>query len=155
MQLILRRTRRFLFVGLFTLLASLPLIAQQTWVIGPFARPAEVNPIISPLKESTFTDPILKAPTHWEALHTFNPAAIVRNGKVYVLYRAEDDSGAIEIGGHTSRLGLADSVDGIALHAARRLRYSSPTTTNTESPRMARRRRGPPHRREHQDGHTC
>jgi predicted GH43/DUF377 family glycosyl hydrolase len=50
---------------------------------------------------------------HWEALHTFNPAAIVRDGKVLVLYRAEDDSGAMEIGGHTSRLGLAESDDGI------------------------------------------
>ena len=49
----------------------------------------------------------------WEALHTFNPAAIVRHGKVYVLYRAEDNSGAMEIGGHTSRLGLAESDDGI------------------------------------------
>src|SRR6202035_148561 len=51
-------------------------------------------------------------------LHTFNPAAIVRNGKIDVLYRAEDDSGAMEIGGHTSRLGLAESADGI--HFTRR-----------------------------------
>ncbi len=50
----------------------------------------------------------------WEVLHTFNPAAMVRDGKVYVLYRAEDDSGAMEIGGHTSRLGLAESTDGIS-----------------------------------------
>ena len=50
---------------------------------------------------------------HWEALHTFNPAAIVRDGKVYVLYRAEDDSGTMQIGMHTSRLGLAESEDGI------------------------------------------
>ncbi len=50
---------------------------------------------------------------HWEALHTFNPAAVVRNGKVYVLYRAEDDSGTMQIGMHTSRLGLAESDDGI------------------------------------------
>ena len=65
-----------------------------------------------------FIDPVLKTPVHWEALHTFNPAAIVRDGKVYVLYRAEDDSGAMEIGGHTSRLGLAESEDGI--HFTRR-----------------------------------
>jgi predicted GH43/DUF377 family glycosyl hydrolase/lysophospholipase L1-like esterase len=82
------------------------------WVIGPFARPAG-NPVIAPQPESTFTDPILKAPVEWEALHTFNPAAVVRNGKVYVLYRAEDNSGAMAIGGHTSRLGLAESKDGI------------------------------------------
>jgi predicted GH43/DUF377 family glycosyl hydrolase len=55
---------------------------------------------------------------HWEALHTFNPAAIVRDGKIVVLYRAEDDSGAMEIGEHTSRLGLAESTDGI--HFTRR-----------------------------------
>jgi predicted GH43/DUF377 family glycosyl hydrolase len=36
----------------------------------------------------------------------------VRDGKIYVLYRAEDDSGTMEIGMHTSRLGLAVSEDG-------------------------------------------
>ena len=85
----------------------------QPWEIGPFTRPAEGNPVIAPMKGSTFTDPILKAPVQWEALHTFNPAAIVRNGKVVVLYRAEDNSGTMDIGGHTSRLGLAESKDGI------------------------------------------
>ncbi len=83
------------------------------WVIGPFTRPAVGNPVVSPNPASTFQDPILKAPVQWEALHTFNPAAIVRKGKVVVLYRAEDNSGAMEIGGHTSRLGLAESRDGI------------------------------------------
>ena len=86
----------------------------EKWVFGPFARPASGNPVIAPRPESTFIDPILKRPVHWEALHTFNPAAIARDGKVYVLYRAEDDSGAMEIGGHTSRLGLAESKDGIS-----------------------------------------
>jgi predicted GH43/DUF377 family glycosyl hydrolase/lysophospholipase L1-like esterase len=83
------------------------------WVIGPFTRPAEGNPVITPQPASTFVDPILKKPVAWEALHTFNPAAVVRNGKVDVLYRAEDNSGAMEIGGHTSRLGLAESADGV------------------------------------------
>jgi beta-1,2-mannosidase len=83
------------------------------WKIGPFTRPDAGNPVIAPQTASTFTDPILKAPVQWEALHTFNPAAIVRAGKVYVLYRAEDNSGAMQIGGHTSRLGLAESNDGV------------------------------------------
>jgi beta-1,2-mannosidase len=83
------------------------------WVIGPFTRPATGNPVISPNAASTFTDPIVKKPVRWEALHTFNPAAIVREGKVYVLYRAEDNSGTMQIGMHTSRLGLAESDDGI------------------------------------------
>jgi predicted GH43/DUF377 family glycosyl hydrolase/lysophospholipase L1-like esterase len=85
----------------------------QPWLIGPFARPVAGNPVVAPRPESTFLDPILKTQVQWEALHTFNPAAIVRNGKVYVLYRAEDNLGAMEIGGHTSRLGLAESSDGI------------------------------------------
>ena len=88
------------------------------WWIGPFTRPANANPVITPNPASTFNDPLAKGPVHWEALNTFNPAAIVKDGKVVVLYRAEDDSGAMIIGGHTSRLGLAESEDGI--HFTRR-----------------------------------
>jgi predicted GH43/DUF377 family glycosyl hydrolase len=98
------------------LLCATALQAQDAvnWEIGPFIRPTSGNPVVAPRPGSTFIDPILKTPVHWEALHTFNPAAIVRGGKIYVLYRAEDDSGAMEIGGHTSRLGLAESADGIS-----------------------------------------
>lgn len=84
-----------------------------SWTLGPFKRPEDVNPIIRPRPESLFTDPITQQAVRWEALHTFNPAAIVRNGKIYVLYRAEDDSGEMKIGKHTSRLGLAESEDGL------------------------------------------
>jgi predicted GH43/DUF377 family glycosyl hydrolase len=49
----------------------------------------------------------------WQARDTFNPAAIVHNNKVYLIYRAEDDYGQYKIGRHTSRLGLAESDDGI------------------------------------------
>ncbi len=101
--------------GLIILISSTGLFAQDAtpWVIGPFARPNQGNPVIAPIATSSFQDPILKQPVQWEALHTFNPAAVVRHGKVYVLFRAEDNSGAMEIGGHTSRLGLAESDDGI------------------------------------------
>ena len=102
------------------LLCTIALQAQEAapWLIGPFTRPATGNPVVMPRPESTFIDPVLKAPAHWEALHTFNPAAIVRDNKVYVLYRAEDNSGQMKIGGHTSRLGMAESTDGI--HFTRR-----------------------------------
>jgi beta-1,2-mannosidase len=83
------------------------------WMLGPFTRPENAQPVITARPESSFTDPILDKPVHWEALHTFNPAAVVRDGKIYVLYRAEDDSGTMEIGMHTSRLGLAVSEDGL------------------------------------------
>jgi predicted GH43/DUF377 family glycosyl hydrolase len=85
---------------------------QEGWVIGPFARPV-THPVIAPDPKSTFVDPNHHETVHWEALHTFNPAAVVRDGKVMVLYRAEDDSGHMQIGMHTSRLGLASSSDGI------------------------------------------
>jgi predicted GH43/DUF377 family glycosyl hydrolase len=102
-----------LFVAFSFLLAEL-LLAQSThsWTLGPFVRPVDA-PIITPNPASLFTDPITKKPVHWQALHTFNPAAIVRDGKVYVLYRAEDDSGTMVIGMHTSRLGMASGEDGI------------------------------------------
>jgi beta-1,2-mannosidase len=105
--------RRILLAA--ALICAVSLHAQTTtpWQIGPFTRPESCNPVIAPRAESTFTDPVSKNLVHREALHTFNPAAIVREGKVFVLYRAEDSSGAMEIGGHTSRLGLAESTDGI------------------------------------------
>jgi predicted GH43/DUF377 family glycosyl hydrolase len=88
------------------------------WQIGPFLRPSNAAPIITPNSSSVFSNPVDGKPVRWEALHTFNPAAIARNGKIYVLYRAEDDTGAMQIGMHTSRLGLAESDDGV--HFSRR-----------------------------------
>ncbi len=82
------------------------------WQIGAFVRPADAKPVITPNPDSLFRNPVDGQPVHWEALHTFNPAAIVRDGKIYVLYRAEDNTGAMGIGLHTSRLGLAESADG-------------------------------------------
>lgn len=55
---------------------------------------------------------------HWQGLHTFNPAAIAHDGKVYLFFRAEDDTGTKKIGSHTSRVGLATSDDGV--HFTRR-----------------------------------
>jgi predicted GH43/DUF377 family glycosyl hydrolase len=84
----------------------------QDWVIGPWSRASDA-PVITPRPDSVFGDPVSGKPVHWEALHTFNPAAVVRDGKVYVLYRAEDNSGEMKIGMHVSRLGLAVSEDGV------------------------------------------
>ena len=52
-------------------------------------------------------DPVL-TPTRsgWESAGTFNPAVIRRDGKVIMLYRAQDTKG-------TSRIGYAESTDGI------------------------------------------
>jgi len=89
----------------------------RDWMFGPFEKPA-VNPIITPDPTATFLSPMTDSVVKWEELATFNPAAVVRQGKVYVLYRAEDASGKKDIGFHTSRIGLAESADG--LHFTRR-----------------------------------
>ena len=91
-----------------------PVVAQvPSWGLGPFIRPEGVNPVITPNTNAIFDCPASGKPVRWEALHTFNPAAVVKDGKVFVLYRAEDATGSAAIGSHTSRLGLAVSEDGL------------------------------------------
>jgi predicted GH43/DUF377 family glycosyl hydrolase len=82
-------------------------------MLGPFIKPSRINPVITPNPAARFRSPMNDSVVAWEAYATFNPAAVVRNGRVVVLYRAEDASGLEQIGGHTSRIGLAESVDGL------------------------------------------
>ena len=66
--------------------------------VGHWQRVSE-TPILSPRGDG------------WESAGTFNPAVIERDGKIVMLYRAQDKHG-------TSRLGYAESQDGI--HFTRR-----------------------------------
>lgn len=100
------------------LLALLASTAFADWTLAPFVRPAGVNPVITPRRDTRFACPMRGRDIRWEALHTFNPAAVVRGGQVWMLYRAEDDTGE-GIGGHTSRLGLAVSDDGLTFRRER------------------------------------
>jgi len=85
-------------LSLVVLLASgLPLSAQN-WTLGSWTRWSN-RPIVSPRGDG------------WESAGTFNPAVILRHGKLVMLYRAQDRNG-------TSRLGYAESADG--LHFKRR-----------------------------------
>src|SRR5207245_4019763 len=86
---------------------------QPGWVFGPFEKPGIVNPILAPNHDATFRSPMNDTVVRWEEYATFRPAAVVKDGKVYVLYRAEDASGDRQIGHHTSRIGLAESADGL------------------------------------------
>ena len=106
-----------LTASVLTIVATSVAAQSPSWMIGPFVK-SDANPIITPRRESQFRSPMNDSIVRWEEYATFNPAAVVKNGKVYVLYRAEDASGKEEIGFHTSRLGLADSEDG--LHFKRR-----------------------------------
>jgi len=83
------------------------------WALGPFVRPPDAQPVIRPNPGSVFDCPMKKKPVRWEARHTFNPAAVVKDSRIYVLYRAEDDSSGGGIGRFTSRIGLAVSEDGL------------------------------------------
>jgi predicted GH43/DUF377 family glycosyl hydrolase len=94
--------------------AQTPIAKLPTWALGPFVRPADANPVISPDSTTSFYDPMQKKPVDWESNDTFNPAAALKNGKIYVLYRAEDKSG-VAIGHRTSRIGLAESSNGITM----------------------------------------
>jgi predicted GH43/DUF377 family glycosyl hydrolase len=102
---------------LFTLLTGSVLTAQEKeeeWMMGPFERPENAKPIIQKKAYTEFKDPMSGKKVNWESMATFNPAAIVKDGKIHVLYRAEEKLGEKEIGGHTSRIGLATSEDGIS-----------------------------------------
>ncbi len=107
-----------ILVAAMVLLMSIPVMAQRvangekSWAWLNFERPAGINPIISPDASSVFFCPMRQTPMKWEESDTFNPAAAVINGKIVVLYRAEDNS-AVGIGQRTSRIGYASSDDGL------------------------------------------
>lgn len=83
---------------------------QPSWTLTPFVKQDTDNPILLPVKNTIFNCPVSKQNVHWEAKDVYNPAAVVRNGKVYLLYRAEDTLKSVD---GTSRIGLAVSSDGI------------------------------------------
>ena len=84
--------------------------SPQSWLIGTFVKQDRVNPVLKPLPNTTFDCPVRGEKVNWEEKDVFNPACVVRNGKIYMLYRAEDKVGKFA---GTSRLGLAISSDGL------------------------------------------
>lgn len=107
---------KFFISVIAALIASFSIYSQgnleKEWMLGPFERFEEAQPIIQKDTVSTFKDPMTGDITRWESMATFNPAAIVKDDKIHVLYRAEEKLGTNGIGGHTSRIGLATSTDG-------------------------------------------
>lgn len=82
---------------------------HKSWEMGPFIKQHAVNPVLS-AGDLQFVCPILQQPVKWEEKDVFNPAALVREGVVNLLYRAEDFLGS---NNGTSRIGLAISEDGL------------------------------------------
>lgn len=85
--------------------------SKSTWGFSGFVKPEE-NPLLGADSTKTFFCPVKKTEIKWQRADVFNPAAIVHNGKVFLLTRCEDNPKAI-LGGRTSRIGLASSTDGI------------------------------------------
>jgi predicted GH43/DUF377 family glycosyl hydrolase len=84
--------------------------AAEPWEIGPFVKDDQVNPILLPRNDTDFFCPVRKETLKWEIKDVFNPTALVRDGLIHMLYRAEDNVGTA-LG--TSRVGLAISSDGL------------------------------------------
>lgn len=78
----------------------------STWAFTRFEKVDSLNPILNPSPEQSFMCPLNNRQINWEERNVLNPSAIVKDGKVYLLYRAQDVSG-------TSRIGLAVSSDGL------------------------------------------
>lgn len=73
----------------------------------------EQNPVLCADSSYTFLCPVKNEIVQWQKADVFNPAAIVKDGKIHMLFRAEDNPSAI-LGGRTSRIGLATSEDGFS-----------------------------------------
>jgi predicted GH43/DUF377 family glycosyl hydrolase len=78
--------------------------------VEAFHKP-DANPLMGADSSVEFVDPVSGESVRWQLADVFNPAAIVRNNQVVLLFRAEDNPRA-GIGGRTSRIGLATSPDG-------------------------------------------
>ncbi len=82
----------------------------RNWDMGPFVKRKE--PILLPTPDSRFQCPIRGKEVRWEEQNVYNPAAVVRGVKVYLLYRSDDKSPDLTWG-RTCRIGLAHSEDGV------------------------------------------
>uniref|UniRef100_B0T907 Glycosidase PH1107-related n=1 Tax=Caulobacter sp. (strain K31) TaxID=366602 RepID=B0T907_CAUSK len=77
------------------------------WAIGPFSPPQR---ILGPRPDLRFDCPVSGDAVAWAAKDVFNAGAVVHEGRVCLLVRAEDTVGRYA---GVSRIGLATSADGV------------------------------------------
>jgi predicted GH43/DUF377 family glycosyl hydrolase len=77
------------------------------WMLGPFTTPRR---IMEARADVTFTCPVSKTAVAWAAKDAFNAGAVVHDGRICLLVRAEDAVGRYA---GVSRIGLATSADGV------------------------------------------
>lgn len=90
---------------IFTACTTHTTAVTEEWQLSGFTKADSLNPILSPSTTETFTCPLQQKTIAWSEKNVLNPAAVVKDGKVYLLYRSQDSA-------MTSRLGLAVSEDG-------------------------------------------
>ncbi len=81
-----------------------------SWALGPFEKLDEYNPIIRPNDTDRFFDPVDQKEVRWSEEALYNPAAVVKDHVVHVLYRSQDHP-------LVSRVGLATSEDGVVFQS--------------------------------------
>ncbi len=79
--------------------------------LSSFYKPVSY-PVLSHDSTISFFDSLKNETVRWKKADVFNPAAIVKDDKIFVLSRCEDNPAAI-LGGRTSRIGISSSEDGI------------------------------------------
>src|SRR5688572_26863245 len=88
--------------------------ARDTWTLTGFTKNDTANPVMTATDTLVFDCPLQKTQVKWAEKDVFNPAAIVRNDTLFLLFRAEDRIGRYA---GTSRIGLAWSLDGLRFTA--------------------------------------
>ena len=89
--------------------AGLSKDSSVDWALLGFVKSDSANPVLQP-GNGSFKDPVSGRKLQWEEKDVFNPAIVVKDGKIYMLYRAQDRVGKPD---GTSRIGLAESTDGL------------------------------------------
>jgi len=103
--------KKILYGALALLVLGCTAQKDQKWDFQSFYKP-EKNPILKADSSYFFNCPVTGKRVQWQKADVFNPAAIIKDDKIHLLFRAEDNPDAI-LGGRTSRIGLATSEDGL------------------------------------------
>ncbi|MFN0036766.1 MAG: glycoside hydrolase family 130 protein [Saprospiraceae bacterium] len=81
-------------------------VKGDSWMFKSIERLDDYNPLMEPDPRSEYYCPIRRKRVDWEEKSVFNPTAIVKDSRVWMLYRAQDKHG-------TSRIGIANSRNGL------------------------------------------
>lgn len=97
-------------ISIYALLSFLVALSLgEELVPSKFVKQNEYNPILGPLKTTSYIDPLKNLTIYWESGHIYNPAAVFKDGQIFLLYRAQSD----ETPPSPSTIGLATSSNGI------------------------------------------